>query len=459
MSDWLEAENHVERAHELYEAGRWEEAESLLRKALSLNPYHAEWHFNLGLTLEASGQFEEAAASFERSFDLGGEDDIQPAISAGLCRMRAEQHKEAIAWFERASEIDPKDPAPMIHRIEAYTYLGQHEQAEVMFYLAQQLDPEHPDAFVALSESLLDRNMYDKAVWCLREAARLDPELPRIQARLAEAYAKTGRQERARQLYLRELRTSPGDIDTLLDLGELLVEMNRATEAGEKFRRVLEIEPDNADALFDLGDLCERQRQFGDAESHFDVVVRLDPEYPEARRRLARLLIETGDENKLTRARDLLIREAGLLRKREADAEELDDLGQLLLSAELAAEAVSVFKRLAELRPNTARAHHDLSVAYFEVGNIGSGMDEARKALRLDPRFVPALYNMALACMQQRQWKRARYWVTQARRTDPDDSSLRRLRLMLRLHALMEVAEWSARVILRRRPVRKRPAR
>jgi hypothetical protein len=26
MNDWSEAESHVERAHELYEAGRWDEA-------------------------------------------------------------------------------------------------------------------------------------------------------------------------------------------------------------------------------------------------------------------------------------------------------------------------------------------------------------------------------------------------------------------------------------------------
>ena len=28
MNDWFEAEKHVERAHELYEAGRWDEAET-----------------------------------------------------------------------------------------------------------------------------------------------------------------------------------------------------------------------------------------------------------------------------------------------------------------------------------------------------------------------------------------------------------------------------------------------
>ena len=35
MSEWFDAERHVERAHELFEARRWDEAEHELRRALS----------------------------------------------------------------------------------------------------------------------------------------------------------------------------------------------------------------------------------------------------------------------------------------------------------------------------------------------------------------------------------------------------------------------------------------
>ncbi len=51
MSSWFDAEDHADRALEMYERGRWAEAEAELRKAISLNPEQPEWHFNLGLTL------------------------------------------------------------------------------------------------------------------------------------------------------------------------------------------------------------------------------------------------------------------------------------------------------------------------------------------------------------------------------------------------------------------------
>ena len=46
MSKWFDAEEHADRALEMYERGRWAEAEAELRKAIALNPDQPEWHRN-----------------------------------------------------------------------------------------------------------------------------------------------------------------------------------------------------------------------------------------------------------------------------------------------------------------------------------------------------------------------------------------------------------------------------
>lgn len=446
MNDWLDAEQHVERAHELYDLGRWDEAESELRQALSLNPYQAEWHFNLGLTLEAAGRNAEAARAFADAFGLSSE-DANPAMLAGANFVRAGEPERGLEWLDRAMAIEPRKVEIAVQKIDALGELGRHDEAEEVFYLALEHDSDHAELYTAMAESLLDRKMHDKAMWCLREAARLDPGLPRVQARLAEAYAATGRLERARQLYLRELRQDPGDVETLLDLGALLVDMHRYTEAGEKFRRVLELEPDNPDAHFSLGDLAERVGDAGEAATQFDVVVRLDSEYPAARRRLAGLLIDRGREKDEKRIRDLLSTELSRFRTERGrfEADDLTDLGGLLLDADLPAEAVRVYRRVLELRPGDHLAHHHLSVALFETGDVKGGMEAARRALVFQPRFVPAMYNLALSHLRQGQWLRARYWVRQATRIDPDDAPMRRLRMTLRLRSAWSVCVWVGR--------------
>ncbi|MEO0483778.1 MAG: tetratricopeptide repeat protein [Planctomycetota bacterium] len=455
MNDWYEAEHHVERAHEHYEAGRLEDAESELRRALEMDPYQAEWHFNLGLTLEAAGRYEDAAQSFGSAHELEPADGLA-AINAAINLIEANREADALPWLDMAAEADEQSVRPYVHRIEAYTGLGQHDQAEVAFYLGQQLDAESGELYAAMADSLMERRRFEKAIWCLREAARFDSGLPRIQARLADVYAATGRRERARQLYLRELREDPGDIDTLLDLGDLLVEMYRDTEAAEKYHRVLELEPDNADAHFRLAELAEGRRLFEEAIVEYDVVLRLDPDYPAARSRLAERLIERGRPGDLDRGRALLGAELRAHRDRPTDftAEDMDELGQLLLDAGLPQDATFVLQRFVKQRPADAVGRHHLSVAFFQSGDARAGEAHAREAIRLDPRFVPAMYNLSVAALESGRWMRARFWARAATRLAPDDPNLRRLRLRLRLQVVAEAAKWArrgVRHIVRRR--------
>ena len=44
MSSWQDAEQHADRALEMYERGRLAEAETELRKALEIDPDQGDWH-------------------------------------------------------------------------------------------------------------------------------------------------------------------------------------------------------------------------------------------------------------------------------------------------------------------------------------------------------------------------------------------------------------------------------
>jgi len=437
MNDWFEAEEHVERARQHFEANRWSEAESELRDAISIDPNRSEWHFNLGLTLEATGRDAEAHRSFLEAYELDSMNE-PTLLALGLSSLRLDDPSGSIKWFEEAAKLKPDRPDSYVHRIEAYARLNDHEQAEVMFYMAIQM-PEIDEAcaYLNMAESLLDRGLCDRAIWCLRTAAKADPTLPRVHARLAEAHASLGRLDRSRQLYLRELRNNPGDVETLLDLGCLLVEMNRLGEAGEKFRRVLELETDNADAHFYLGDLGERLGEMDSAIASHRLVLRLDPAHSPSRRRLAGLLARRGD---LLDAQRLLHRE---LRSLDHDAAgfsdaDLEEFGSLLLDAQMPNEAIIALRILIDRRPDSARAHHTLAVACLSTGDLTTGLESCRVALRIDPEYVPAMHNVALALMRDGQWLKARRWVRKARLIDPDDPSLRRLRAKLWLHGIAQ---------------------
>lgn len=468
MSDWFDAEEHVERAHEHYEAGRWAEAESELRHAISMHPDRADWHFNLGLTLDAAGKHEDALTAFRDAHDLDPAES-SPMLALGALSLRMERTLDAVRWFESAAKAKPDRQDAYVHLIDAYARLGRHDDAETAFY--QSLHCEGKDestpgehdamAYANIAESLADRGIHDRAIWCLREALRREPDLPRANARLADLYSETGKHERARQLYLRELRSSPGDIDTLLGLGRLLVKMNRLGEASEKFRRVLEIESDHPDGHFELASLSEREGRAKEAIAGYRLVLRLDPEYPGARRRLATLLLDGGEADA---AAALLLRD---LRdaQRDLDAfddDELDELGDLLVSTGRFDEASVVYRWYANRRPDDAESHHRLGAALLLAGNLVHGARAERRALALSGgRHLRALQNLAIVAVERGQWRRARAFTRAASALNHDEAGSRRLRARLRLHVLAVVlgsgwnaALWGWRVVTRTRAAR-----
>jgi tetratricopeptide (TPR) repeat protein len=213
MSEWFDAEAHADRALQMYERGRWAEAEAELRKALSLNPDQAEWHFNLGLTLEQAGRDVEALPCYLRTIELMPEQP-EPLVAAGVVSNRLGQYEQAISLFDQALKMESQLEEAYAHRIESHVRLGNHEEAETCFYLAQHaLENPSAQCLAAMAESLIERAEYQRADWCLKEALRIEPNLPRLRARLATVFAATGKPQRALQLYLRELRDDPGNID------------------------------------------------------------------------------------------------------------------------------------------------------------------------------------------------------------------------------------------------------
>jgi len=444
MSDWLDAERHADQALEWYERGRWAEAESELRKALALNPHQSEWHYNLGLTLEAAGRDAEALLSYERCLELAPE-QLESALAAGIVSNRLGEQAGAIELLERVLKLDPQCDQAYAGLIEARIRLGNHEEAGTTFYLAQQtLTDPSAHCFAAIAESMYIQGDFERAGWCLREALRLEPNYPRLRGRLAAVLAATGKPHRALQMYLRELQDDPGNIDTLHDYGDLLIDLGRLPEAAEKFRRILELEPANVTAHHRLGEIALEACRFEQAHIEFELVYKLDLAFPGIRLKLAEALLGRGRRHD---ARRYLIEQLDLLRAaREdppaerqdldgefgagaADAVDAAELAHLLLRAELPREAARLFEDAVTERGDDPELLRRLALAKFKSGDRDGGATASRRVIRLDPTCIKSMHNLALAALEEDRIITAAAWVSRGLRINGHDDGLRRLRM------------------------------
>lgn len=420
LNDWMDAETRVERAHCLYEKGRWAEAAAELQAAIAINPHNAAWHFNLGLTLEAMEEYARACSAYRAALELSPE-DIETLNCLGVNLTRLGDYAKALDCFRQIEQLDATYEPGYCNRIVTYAEMGQHDEAEVMFYLAQQLREDCPLCFYNIGNSLHARGQHDRAIYCWQQTLRVDPNHPHANVRIAEACWAKGDLALARKHYEAEFHANPADPDVLVDYGELLADLELWDKAELMYRRALDLAPDSAAAHFCLGELAMRRAQPAVAEEHFRRVLQADTEFPGVHAKIADSLIRRG---RIDEAAKHLLTE---LRRCGDDPTMLQELGQLLLEAHLARQANDVLHRLVALSPDDAHAQHNLAVSYFRMHRIEEGIRCCRRALKLKPEYPLALYNLALAHLQQGQIPRARRYVARALMIAPNDEHVRRL--------------------------------
>ena len=179
MNDWDDAERRVEKAQELFEQHRWQEALEELRAATTINPYNGAWFFNIGLTLDEMGRFDEAIDAYRQALAIDP-NDLQALNHLGVDLHRVGQLRRGPQDLRAASKpIDPAFEPSYCHRIITYSELGDHERAEEMFYLARLYKEHCPHCYYNIGCCLSERGLYDKAIYCWQKTLDLDESHPR----------------------------------------------------------------------------------------------------------------------------------------------------------------------------------------------------------------------------------------------------------------------------------------
>ncbi len=419
-NEWAEAEVRVDRAHRLYDQGRWAEASAELQAAISVNPYQAAWHFNLGLTYEAMEDHAAACKSFQNALAIDDQDvECLNCYAANLTRLA--NYSKALECYDLIDKIDRDFEPSYCNRVATYTEMGDHQNAELMFYLARQLKKACPICSYNIGNSLYLRGEHARAIMSWNETLRLDPDHQQAHVRLAEAHWSQAEHDLAKVHYQAQLQATPEDIDVLLDYGDLLVEMGNSDAARHQYRNALKLAPAGSGAYVALGGLAMKKNELEEAYRMLKMALRLDEKCPNAHAKIAQVLIK---QDRVQEAAKHLV--TGLKHCRH-DPLMLQEYSQILLDAQLTEQANQVLTQLVEIMPQDANARHNLAVTCFRMDKVDEGIDHCRKALQIQPEYPLALYNLALAHVKRDEHPQARLCVNEGLRLDPTNQSLQDL--------------------------------
>lgn len=175
MSDpFLSSEDFAERAHQLYNEGRFDDALTVLREGLGVYPFSAELHVGVGYARLAREEFAWARQSFEDAlgFDPEHEDGL---VGLGETLLRFGEFVEALRCFEQVLVLGFRDDHDLVLQAGRALFRENAVPAARQFFaVAVEHHPESAEAAACLGYALHRMGSDTEAVRWLRRALELD---------------------------------------------------------------------------------------------------------------------------------------------------------------------------------------------------------------------------------------------------------------------------------------------
>jgi tetratricopeptide (TPR) repeat protein len=164
-----------QKAVELTQAGKWDEAEAAYKEMLVKSPTVPELHFNLGFVYAKKKDTAAAEASFLKAIEL--KPDYAEAYAA------LSEHYQSSGKADKAGPLltkavadNPKD-GRLQYAIGIYHVNGgRTEEAQAAFQKAAELDPGNPEVYFHLGTLAVGQNKVNEAVAHLEKYLSMKPQ-------------------------------------------------------------------------------------------------------------------------------------------------------------------------------------------------------------------------------------------------------------------------------------------
>lgn len=214
---------HLRRAEQ-------EKAESLLRRALEIQPQSLTALLRLGSALLTSGQAVEAVAVFGRALELAP-DDRHVRYSHAHALLEAAHFEEAIAAADEALARDPNDVATLAVKGVALFERERYGESETALARCVEVAPDDVNGWMHLGRTRLELDDMPGAIAAFERAAALAPDEAMMQSQLANAHTRSGAPERAVEVCDCYLERHPAASDMIAVKLIALRDAGRAAEA------------------------------------------------------------------------------------------------------------------------------------------------------------------------------------------------------------------------------------
>jgi tetratricopeptide (TPR) repeat protein len=379
----------ITRAMQLAGRGNFQEAEQALRNLEKAYPQEFEVRYRLGLILIREGKMAEAAERLEAAVQLAPGSALG-WLALAQARLKVGRREPALEAAEKAAGFASSDPRLWRALALFYDEAGDFERAAEFEERWARAAPQDAESGLRVCRSLVRAGNSKRALdVCSQALARREtPELYRL---IARAHRLARDPAKAVDAYQNAIRLAPGEPEAYFDLAALFLDHRTPKPAVAVLETAISKFPKEAEFRRLLGLAYYQTGAIGSAIDQFFAVADLDPDSDLGYSSLETLLADAGP-----RLAEIVAR---LLRFRERRP--ASPTGHYLL-----AKALAIERRPAEevqaLLLDAIRTEPRFWPAYYEMGQLLEAQDKPAEAVRaleqavkLNPEYAPAHYSLA----------------------------------------------------------------
>jgi tetratricopeptide (TPR) repeat protein len=177
----------------------------------------------------------------------------------------------------------------------AYQELGQNDKAVATFEEAQRLSPKDPAVAAYLADADITAKRYGAALEVTRAALVDNPDDVRLTRLQAQALRHSGKADQGAALMEDSVRKHADDPSAYVALAQFYSDAERGAQAIKVLQDAQTKFPTDDTIAFELGTTLERQKRYADAEATFKQLINRDPQNAEALNYLGYMLADRGE--------------------------------------------------------------------------------------------------------------------------------------------------------------------
>jgi tetratricopeptide (TPR) repeat protein len=390
----VEGREALQRAAELVQQGKLEEADQQARLALS-DP-------------------QTRAAAFSVS---------------GAIRLQQRRLAESAKLLQEAIRLEPRLLGAHLNLAQVYTLQGKPQLADRLFERVLQLEVSNPTARLALARSQMDKGNYERSLELARPVLAAFKQSPDGLSVLATDFLKLGDRRTAAELATdwtrlpdvpqaasvgfalmlvndglvpeaiavleRAKETGPASYELTFNLGGAYLLNRDLVRALDAYELALAVRPDSTTALQQAATIAERQGQLERSLSYWIRAKKLDAEDPEILLGFGRVCLKL---DLLEDAEPALTKAAG---KRPREPVYQYTLAAAKVGKREFEAAQGLLEELVSKQPLDPQLHYALGSVLYTQGHLADASAHLRESIRLQPEQLVSYHYLALVARDQ----------------------------------------------------------